>query len=156
MGYCVPADVETAGRRRSLARQQGSLDALKLADAFSASQMNGTLRFDVSIVGVRKRVRSGQGFLIPVKAITPDLKPDRVIVPALGTGRPEQLIPALARRDVNQAKEQLLKWHAAGARIAASCIGTFVLAETGLLDQRKATTTQPPGRQWDISIWRCG
>jgi transcriptional regulator GlxA family with amidase domain len=118
-----------------------TLDALKLADAFSASQMSGKLRFDVSIVGVRKRVRSGQGFPIPVKAITPDLKPDWVIVPALNTSRPERLVPALERRDVNQAKEQLRKWHAAGARIAAACIGTFVLAETGLLDQREATTT---------------
>ena len=118
-----------------------TLDALKLADAFSASQMSGALRFDVSVVGVRKRVRSGQGFPISVKAITPDLKPDWVILPALNTGRPEQLIVALKRRDVGQATEHLRKWHAAGTRIAAACIGTFVLAEAGLLDQREATTT---------------
>lgn len=118
-----------------------TLDALKLADAFSAAQMSGTVRFDVSIVGVRKHVRSGQGFPITVKAITPDLKPDWVIVPALNTGRPEQLVPALERRDVDQAKQQLRKWHAAGVRIAAACIGTFLLAEAGLLDQREATTT---------------
>jgi transcriptional regulator GlxA family with amidase domain len=118
-----------------------TLDALKLADAFSASQMSGTVRFDVSIVGVRKRVRSGQGFAITVKSITPDLKPDWVVVPALNTARPEQLVPALERRDVNQAKEHLRRWHAAGARIAAACIGTFVVAEAGLLDQREATTT---------------
>lgn len=118
-----------------------TLDALKLADAFSAAQMSGTVRFDVSIVGVRKHVRSGQGFPITVKAITPDLKPDWVIVPALNTGRPEQLVPALDRRDVDQAKQQLRKWHAAGVRIAAACIGTFLLAEAGLLDQREATTT---------------
>lgn len=118
-----------------------TLDALKLADAFSAAQMSGTVRFDVSIVGVRKHVRSGQGFPITVKAITPDLKPDWVIVPAQNTGRPEQLVPALERRDVDQAKQQLRKWHAAGVRIAAACIGTFLLAEAGLLDQREATTT---------------
>lgn len=118
-----------------------TLDALKLANAFSAAQMSGTVRFDVSIVGVRKHVRSGQGFPITVKAITPDLKPDWVIVPALNTGRPEQLVPALERRDVDQAKQQLRKWHAAGVRIAAACIGTFLLAEAGLLDQREATTT---------------
>jgi transcriptional regulator GlxA family with amidase domain len=117
------------------------LDALTLADKFSALQMGGTLRFDVSIVGVRKKVRSGQGFAIPVKVVTPDLKPDWVIVPALNTGRPEQLVPSLERRDIKQAKEQLLKWHAGGARVAASCIGSFVVAETGLLDRQEATTT---------------
>ncbi|GKQ55899.1 GlxA family transcriptional regulator [Bradyrhizobium sp. Ce-3] len=118
-----------------------TLDAFKLANGFAAAQMGGTPRFDVSIVGVRKRVRSGQGFAIPVTSITPGVKPDWVIVPALATGRPEQLLPALDRRDVRQATEQLQMWSTAGARIAASCIGTFILAEAGLLDQKEATTT---------------
>ena len=117
------------------------LDTLTLANKFSARQMGGTPYFDLSIVGVRKKVRSGQGLVIPVRAVTADLKPGWVIVPALSTGTPEQLIPALGRPDVKQAKAQLLKWHAEGAHIAASCIGTFLLAETGLLDHREATTT---------------
>jgi transcriptional regulator GlxA family with amidase domain len=117
------------------------LDAFSLAHRFSALQMGGTARFDVSVVGVRRRVRSGQGLTIPAQAITPDLKPDWVIVPALNTGRPEQLLPALERRDVIQAKMELRKWHAGGAHIAASCIGSFVVAETGLLDHQEATTT---------------
>jgi transcriptional regulator GlxA family with amidase domain len=117
------------------------LDAFKLANNFSAMQMGGTPHFDVSIVGVRRRVRSGQGFAIPVQAITPDLKPDWVIVPALNTGRPEQLVPALDRADVRKATAQLLTWHAEGVRLAASCIGSFILAETGLLDHQEATTT---------------
>src|SRR5215813_1024901 len=118
-----------------------TLDAFKLANSFSAALMGGSPHFDVSIVGVRRKVRSGQGFAFPVSAIRPDLKPDWVIVPALSTARPEQLLPALERRDVKQATEQLRTWHAGGARIAASCIGTFVLAEAGLLDGREATTT---------------
>jgi transcriptional regulator GlxA family with amidase domain len=117
------------------------LDAFKLANNFSALQMGGTPHFDVSIVGVRRRVRSGQGFAIPVQAITPDLKPDWVIVPALNTGRPEQLVPALDRADVRKATAQLLQWHAEGVQLAASCIGSFILAETGLLDHQEATTT---------------
>ena len=36
------------------------LDALTLANKFSARQMGGTPRFDLSIVGVRRRVKSGQ------------------------------------------------------------------------------------------------
>jgi transcriptional regulator GlxA family with amidase domain len=117
------------------------LDAVTLANKFSAAQMGGTPYFDVSIVGLRKRVRTAQGLTIPVQAVTPDLKPDWVVVPALSTGQPEQLVAAFERPDVIQAKAQLLKWHAEGAMIAASCIGTFLVAETGLLDHREATTT---------------
>ncbi|MCK1275046.1 helix-turn-helix domain-containing protein [Bradyrhizobium sp. 61] len=118
-----------------------TLDAFTIANNFAAAQTGGAPHFDVSIVGVRKKVRSGQGFAIPVKSVASDLKPDWVIVPALNTSRPEQLIPALDRRDVREAVKQLQSWYAEGARIAASCIGTFVLAEAGLLDGRDATTT---------------
>jgi transcriptional regulator GlxA family with amidase domain len=117
------------------------LDALTLANKFSVQQTGGRALFDLSIVGVRRKVRSGQGLPIPVQAITQDLKPDWVIVPALGTGTPQQLIPALARRDVIEATAQLQRWRAGGVQIAASCIGTFILAEAGLLDGREATTT---------------
>lgn len=76
-----------------------------------------------------------------IRCLSSVLKPDWVIVPALNKGTPDRLLPALERPDVRKAKAQLLKWHAEGARIAASCIGTFLLAETGLLDHREATTT---------------
>src|ERR1700761_6706825 len=117
------------------------LDAFTLANKFSAKLMGGSPHFDVSIVGVRKKVRSGQGFPIPVQPVPQDSKPDWVIVPALNTGTPELLVPALARADMKQVRAQLLKWHAEGVQIAASCIGTFFLAEAGLLDHREATTT---------------
>jgi transcriptional regulator GlxA family with amidase domain len=117
------------------------LDALSLANTFSARQMGGTPRFDVTVVGVRKRVRSRQGLSIPVKDIKPSLKPDWVIVPALSLGTPEQLTLALERKDVVDAKTQLQKWHAKGVHIAASCIGSFILADAGILDGCEATTT---------------
>jgi transcriptional regulator GlxA family with amidase domain len=116
------------------------LDAFSLANRFSAQQMGRTVSFDVSIIGMQKKVRSRHGLEIPVQPI-PEIKPDWVIVPALATGTPEQLIPALARPDVRKAQTQLLRWHAQGAQVAASCIGTFLLAEAGLLDRREATTT---------------
>jgi transcriptional regulator GlxA family with amidase domain len=117
------------------------LDAFSLANKFSDRLMGGTPHFDLTIVGMRRKVRSGLGLAIPVQAVTLELKPDWVIVPALSTGTPEQLVPSLARPDVRQARAQLLKWHAEGAEIAASCIGSFLVAETGLLDHRQATTT---------------
>jgi transcriptional regulator GlxA family with amidase domain len=118
-----------------------TLDAFKLANNLAALQMGGTPRFEVSVVGVRKKVNSGQGLSIPVKAITPALRPDWVIVPALSAGTPDKLIPALQRRDVKDAKIQLQKWHAKGVHIAASCIGSFILADAGLLEHCEATTT---------------
>jgi transcriptional regulator GlxA family with amidase domain len=116
------------------------LDAFSLANRFSA-QGDGPPRFDVTVVGVRKRVRSGHGLAIAAKAITPGLKPDWVIVPALKTATPETLIPALARPDVRAAKVQLVKWRNDGAHIAAACIGTFIVADAGLLEHQEATTT---------------
>jgi transcriptional regulator GlxA family with amidase domain len=116
-----------------------TLDVFSAANRLAARQFGGTPHFDLSIVGIRRKVRSGQGLTIPVKAITADLKPDWVIVPAPAT--PDLLVPTLARADMALAKAQLVNWHADGARIAASCMGTFLLAETGLLDHRQATTT---------------
>ncbi|MDE2457699.1 MAG: helix-turn-helix domain-containing protein [Rhodospirillales bacterium] len=116
------------------------LDALGVANNLAARQ--GKLPpFEVTVVGVRKKVKSNGGLVIPVQGITPALKPDWVILPALGTTTPELLIPALERPDVKKAISQLRKWHEQGAKIATSCIGAFLLAETGLLDHREATTT---------------
>jgi transcriptional regulator GlxA family with amidase domain len=118
-----------------------TLDAFSIANRISARLMGGTPFFEVSVVGVRKRVRSGQGITIPVKAVTPDLKPDWVIVPALSSSMPPQLIRALDRVDVKQAERQLSTWGKEGVNIAASCVGTFILAEAGLLENGEATTT---------------
>jgi transcriptional regulator GlxA family with amidase domain len=122
-----------------------ALDIFSTANALSAGLMEGAPRFEVTIVGVRPKVRSGLGFEIPVRPITPDLKPDWVIVPALKATTPTALIPALERADVRLATRQLVRWHEEGVRIAAACIGTFILAEAGLLEGREATTT------WSLS-----
>lgn len=62
-----------------------------------------------------------------------------VVVPAFGSPQPDLLFCALERQ------RPLLSWlrseHAAGATIAGSCSGTFLLAESGLLDARRATTS---------------
>jgi len=118
-----------------------TLDAFSTANSLAAKLMGGSPRFDLTIVGVRRKARSAQGLTIPVNPITPDLKPDWVIVPALKATTPATLVPALERPDVRQAKAQLVRWHSEGAQIGASCIGTFLVADAGLLDHREATTT---------------
>ena len=119
----------------------GIMDVFSTANSLSAALMGGATRFEVSVVGMRKTVRSALGLTIPVTRPLPDSRPDWVIVPALKTVTPETLLPALARPDVRDAVEQIAQWHAAGARVAAACIGTYIIAEAGVLDGREATST---------------
>ncbi len=116
------------------------LDAFRVANSLAARQEKQP-PFEVSIVGVRKKVRTSGGLIVPVHAVRPTLKPDWVVVPALGCSTPDLLLPALERPDVKQAVVQVRKWREEGARIATSCVGAFLVAETGLLDHREATTT---------------
>jgi transcriptional regulator GlxA family with amidase domain len=55
--------------------------------------------------------------------------------------RPEPLVQALAGSEVREAGAVLRKWAERGALTATACIGTFVLAESALLDGEEATTT---------------
>lgn len=116
------------------------LDAFRVANNLSLGQGHGR-PFDLTIVGLRKKVGSSGGLIVPVQPIAPELKPDWVVVPAVAASTPELLASALERPDVRQATRQLRRWHEEGAQIATSCLGTFIVAETGLLDHREATTT---------------
>jgi transcriptional regulator GlxA family with amidase domain len=108
-----------------------------------------SLQFDVRLVGVRRKVHTGQGLAIPVVSAAELPRPDFVLVPAIATKMPIPLTAALARRDVIEAGALLKKWAQEGAMVGAACTGTFVLAETGLLDGQRATTSW-----WLSSLFR--
>jgi transcriptional regulator GlxA family with amidase domain len=114
-------------------------EAFGLANRFAARPKSPP--FELTIISAQPTVRTALGLTIPAQPITPRLKPDWVIVPAPMAGLPDELLATLARPDFQAAQAQLRRWRAGGARIAASCIATFILAEAGLLDGREATTT---------------
>ena len=66
---------------------------------------------------------------------------DIVIVPGLGTASEAELIPRLESQAVRRAARLVSAARSAGATVAASCASTFILAEAGLLNGRRATTT---------------
>jgi transcriptional regulator GlxA family with amidase domain len=117
------------------------LDTLATANELAALQQPARPQFEWHVVGLRRHVRTAQGLRVPVEPVGAARRPDWVVVPALGTKMPQPLLQALARRESAQAAAQLRAWHAGGARIAAACIGGFVLAESGLLDGHEATTS---------------
>jgi transcriptional regulator GlxA family with amidase domain len=117
------------------------LDALGTANELA--EMSGLVspRFDVTIVGMRKTVTTSHGLIVPVVPLPLRLIPDWVVVPAIGFKMPGPLQAALARPDVRDAGKALRSWAERGAATAAACIGTFVVAESGLLDNHDSTTT---------------
>jgi len=119
------------------------LDTFAMANEVAAAQGFASAPFDVSLVGVRRRIRTALGFSTAVESISSVRRSDWVVVPALNAKDPDQLVGALGRRDVREAVEFLRVSHAEGSGMAAACIGTFLLAEAGLLDQREATTSWP-------------
>lgn len=123
------------------------LDVLQTANELIALQRLDVPRFDARVIAVRRRVRTSQGFAVPVQSAS--RRPDAVIVPAIGYKMPGPLEAALTRRDVADAAAMLARAGAHGTSVYAACIGTFVLAESGLLDGRDATTTW-----WLASLFR--
>ena len=116
------------------------LDAFQTANELADLSGLSSSRFDVTVVGVRKHVKTSQGFTVPIRPAG-KRGPDCVVVPAIGFKMPDALQRALERPDIRDAAEVLRQWAERGATMSAACIGTFVLAESGLLDDQDATTT---------------
>ncbi|HXZ67274.1 MAG TPA: AraC family transcriptional regulator, partial [Alphaproteobacteria bacterium] len=60
------------------------LDAFAIANELAAMTGRESPRFDVAVIGMRRRVRTALGLGVPVVAAALGKAPDRVIVPAIG------------------------------------------------------------------------
>lgn len=117
------------------------IDAFGIANELAQAQSLASVHFEVTVAGVRRRVRTSQGLTVPVVPARERAAPDWAIVTAIGSRTPDSLRQALGEPEARDAIRVLADWAGRGARIAAACIGTFVLAESGLLDGHAATTT---------------
>ena len=117
------------------------LDAFGTANALAEMTGISSLRFQMKVVGLRKSITTARGLSVPVIAAARARTPDAVVMPAILYMKPEPLVRALAGSEVREAATVLRKWSGRGALTAAACVGTFVLAESALLDGEEATTT---------------
>jgi len=117
------------------------LDAFATANELAVAQGLTSVAFDVSLVGLRREVRTNQGFTVSVLPAKERPPADWVIVPAIGERTPEPLTAALATPETQAAARFLRQWADDGALVAAACIGTFIAAESGVLDGETVTTT---------------
>lgn len=120
------------------------LDILSMANELDASP-GGEARFEIALAGIGGMAQTGLGMRVEIRPFETLGRPDWLIVPALAAKQPDRLSDALAREDVRRAKDQIVQWRKAGAKIAAACTGTFIVADAGILDGGEATTT------WSLS-----
>jgi transcriptional regulator GlxA family with amidase domain len=116
----------------------GLMDALNKADLSQGLHTGqpASRVFDVRLAGLDgSTVGCRDGVSLQPSLSADDVAaPDLVVVPGLD----DELAASF---DENRPwVPWLAKWHAAGARVAGSCTGAFLVADAGLLDGRAATT----------------
>jgi len=114
------------------------MDALKKADrslALSTGAESPRL-FDVRLVGLNRRsVPCRDGVRLYPTVVASDMPvPDLVVVPGLD----DDVAASFALNEGWAA--WIARWHASGARVASSCTGAFLVAHSGVLQGRPATT----------------
>lgn len=96
----------------------------------------------VDVAGAGRTVTTGAGLTVPVTLPLRDLPAvDVVVVPALGTMTAEDTLSALAAPASRAIIRAVGGLGPAAATVAAACTGVFILAESGLLDRHRATTS---------------
>jgi transcriptional regulator GlxA family with amidase domain len=116
-------------------------DTFGTANDLAESAGTPSTHFDVTVVGVRSRVHTNHGLLVPIRSATRLPHQDVALVPALAAKTPETLRAALERQDGKDAQALLFRWSGSGTLVGAACTGTFVLAGTSLLNGHNGTTS---------------
>jgi transcriptional regulator GlxA family with amidase domain len=104
-------------------------------------QIHDAPTWQVTMVGPSPRVRTGAGLLVAPEPLEHAHDADLLVVPALGESRPSALLDHVGGEASLAVRNLITKTREAGTTIASACAGTFLLAEAGVLDGVRATTT---------------
>ncbi|GAB1688579.1 GlxA family transcriptional regulator [Krasilnikovia sp. M28-CT-15] len=121
------------------------LDVLRAANAARRQVDRNIPDIPVRTVAAeRAPVSTAGGLLVPVDLALTDgavAGLDLLVIPALAADGPASVVDALMREEVRAVRSSLRDWSLEGREVAAACTSTFLLAEAGLLDNRRATTS---------------
>lgn len=107
----------------------------------TANRLGADPAFSWRLVGATSEVRLRFGLTVEAEPIGAARPGNWIVVLGLGSAGPEEAEARLAQPDVAAAARWIRQAHAAGARVATSCTGAFVLAEAGVLARRRCTTS---------------
>ena len=116
------------------------LDVLDGANGMGA-EITDPPAWNVATVGFRPQVRTGAGLVVTAESVECVDTADLLIVPALAERRPPALLDFVGGDESAQIRELISGMCARGIPIASACTGTFLLAEAGVLDGHRATTS---------------
>ncbi|OSC42116.1 GlxA family transcriptional regulator [Mycobacterium decipiens] len=118
------------------------IDIFETAEAIRSQIDSSIVAITVEVAASRRSVTGTAGMTINATRTLSELADlDIVIVPALGTITGPTTESALASKAGQRIVGALRTVDPGRARLAAACTGVFTLAETGMLDGRRATTT---------------
>lgn len=116
------------------------VDVLRTAEAFRGEVDPAIPSFEVTTVSTESTATTSAGWVVPIeRGLETIAEYDTIVVPALGALTAEDVVAALASQQVRQAVEVI--GSGLVGTVAGACTGTFPLAEAGLLDGRRATTS---------------
>jgi transcriptional regulator GlxA family with amidase domain len=116
------------------------LDVLNTATAM-AQQLSEAPRWNVTTVGFDRQVRTSAGHIVCCEPVKLAERADLLVVPAVNEFQPEALVDLVSGESTAPVRELIAMTRARGAAIASACAGSFLLAEAGILDGLRATTT---------------
>ena len=118
-----------------------ALDVLRTANAVVAYQ-DKPRPFEVQVRSPSGGpVRAASGMMLSHTQAPGPAGADVTLLPGIWTERPQDLALLLARPDVQQVVQAAAEAYKQGGIVASACGGAFLLAEAGLLNGRRATTT---------------
>jgi len=118
----------------------GILDVLDQANAMG-DEISDPPSWTVTAVGFGVQARTGAGHLVDTAPIELAEAADLLIVPARTARRPAEVLDFIDGDDSLPIRKLIAQTRDRGTPIASACAGTFLLAETGILDGLRATTT---------------
>lgn len=118
------------------------LDILHTAEATRSTVDQAIPPISVHVLGDRQQVTMSAGLGLPVDSPLDDIEHfDVVVVPAMGTMTGDDTLSALGSADARRLVTTLAALDRSRHIFAAACTGVFPVAEAGLLQDRRATTS---------------
>jgi transcriptional regulator GlxA family with amidase domain len=115
------------------------LDVLDNANALGG-QIHEAPTWDVTMVGA-PQVRTGAGLVITPEPLEHARTTDLLVVLARAGSSPQDLLDHVGGDVSLPVRDLIARTRDRGTAIASACAGTFLLAEAGILDGLRATTT---------------